>query len=321
MTEIRFSDRDEHSEDFIQALKEGDVEELKKIPKSDLHNHAPLGLRFADFNSRHEGRIPPPPDYMQGIEAMADYLEEIVPFMQERDDLEYMLRGCVQTAFDDGVTVLEASFDCTFLRFYDKNEDYFAFIEDLQDEFAPELELRPDLGVARILSPQEWEEYVPPCLESGVFQGIDLYDQESVNDLDLYRQYYDRARSRDLKIKAHVGEFCSPEQIEETIEALEPEAIQHGIRAVDSENTLKMIEERDITLNICPTSNVRLGAVERLEDHPLPDLYDRDIAVTVNTDDLLIFDSTASGEYLKLFRRGLLSAEELDHIRRIGLAE
>lgn len=319
MSAVKFAERDEYSEDFSQALKQGDKEKIREIPKSDLHNHAPLGVRFKDFNQRHDGEVPPPPDFMQGLEALADYLDRIVGFMNSREEIEFLLHNCLKTACEDGVTVLEASFDATFQRFYEQPRDYFDFIRRLKAEFSPELEFRPELGVARILPADQWDEFVPVCLESGVFQSIDLYDQEAVNNLDLYQKYYRQAHQKGLKIKVHVGEFCGPEQIKETIEVLEPDVIQHGIRAVESEEVLRMIEERDIILNMAPTSNVKLGAVEKIGEHPLPKFYDRGIPVTINTDDLMIFDSSASEEYLKVFKAGLLSAEELDHVRRIGL--
>lgn len=319
MSTVKFSDNDEHSSEFIEALKQGDIQKIKEIPKSDLHNHSPLGVRFRDFSQRHEGEVPPPPDYMNGLEALADYLDRIVGFMNTREEIEFLVDKCLETACEDGVQVLEASIDATFLQFYDSHQEFFAFIRELEEKFFPEMEFRPELGVARILPEESWETYVPPCLESGVFQSIDLYDQESVNNLDLYSKYYRKAHAKDLKIKVHVGEFCEPQQIKETIEELDPEVIQHGITAIESDEVMQMIRERNIILNMAPTSNVKLGAVEKLSDHPLPEFYDRDIPVTINTDDLMIFDSSVSEEFLKVFKAGLLSAEELDHIRRIGL--
>ncbi len=316
---FELSESDEYSSKFKKALKEGDISLLRRIPKSDLHNHAALGMRFSRVQEKFGSDIIPPPDYMQGLEAFADYLADIAFLMDSRENVEFLLTSCLEAAENDGVSLLEASIDATFLSFYPKNEDFFNVISSLKDEFSSSGEFRSDLGVARVMDEDKWERYVPPCIESGVFDGIDLYDIESVNHLSLYENFYQQAEEAGLTLKVHVGEFCSPEQIEETIERLNPDVIQHGITAVKSENTLRMIEERSILLNIAITSNLKLGAVEKISDHPLPEIYRRGIPVTLNTDDLMIFDSSVSEEYLKAYEAGLLEAEELDRMRRLGL--
>ena len=54
-------------------------------------------------------------------------------------------------------------------------------------------------------------------------------------------------------------------------------------------------------------------------DHPIRVLVDNGVRVTINTDDLLIFDSSIENEYLRMYCAGTLSAEQLDEIRRVGL--
>ena len=62
-----------------------------------------------------------------------------------------------------------------------------------------------------------------------------------------------------------------------------------------------------------------LGYAPSYKDHPIKVLYENGVRVTINTDDLLIFDSSIENEYLKLYRAGNLGAEQLDEIRKIGL--
>ena len=58
-----------------------------------------------------------------------------------------------------------------------------------------------------------------------------------------------------------------------------------------------------------------------ISNHPIAQLYRRGVKVTINSDDVLIFDSDVSKEYLRLFQSGCLSAEELDDIRMNGLVK
>jgi adenosine deaminase len=72
-------------------------------------------------------------------------------------------------------------------------------------------------------------------------------------------------------------------------------------------------------LNITPTSNVKLGRVQELKTHPIGELYRSGVDVTLNSDDILIFDSDISKEYLRLYDAETLTADELDDIRLNGL--
>ena len=70
-----------------------------------------------------------------------------------------------------------------------------------------------------------------------------------------------------------------------------------------------------------PTSNVLLGRVESLAEHPIRKLCDGGVKVTVNTNDVLVFGQSVSDEFLNLYRAGLFSAAELDEIRQNGLGD
>jgi adenosine deaminase len=74
-----------------------------------------------------------------------------------------------------------------------------------------------------------------------------------------------------------------------------------------------------VRLNICPTSNLKLGRVARMEDHPIRRLFDAGVRVTVNSDDPLMFGNGVSEEYLALFRAGVMTAAELEAVRLEGL--
>lgn len=76
--------------------------------------------------------------------------------------------------------------------------------------------------------------------------------------------------------------------------------VQHGIAAAKSPVVMRFLAENKIRLNICPTSNVMLGRVERLKDHPIRKHYDAGVNVTVNTDDALVFGATISEEFTNM---------------------
>ena len=88
-----------------------------------------------------------------------------------------------------------------------------------------------------------------------------------------------------------------------------------GIAAAESTAVMNWLADNRIRLNICPTSNVMLGAVADLKSHPIRRLYDHGVEVTINTDDLTIFGQSVSDEYLNLYRAGVFTPDELEEIR------
>ena len=82
---------------------------------------------------------------------------------------------------------------------------------------------------------------------------------------------------------------------------------------------IRFLADNHIRLNITPSSNYLLGRVAELKTHPIAKLYRNGVDVTIGSDDVLIFDSDVSKEYLRLYQCGCLNAEELDAIRINGL--
>ena len=85
--------------------------------------------------------------------------------------------------------------------------------------------------------------------------------------------------------------------------------MQHGIAAVQDENVIEYLIENNIRLNITPSSNVLLGRVSDMAHHPIAQLYHRGVDVTIGSDDVLIFNSDISKEYLRLYQSGCLTKE------------
>lgn len=95
--------------------------------------------------------------------------------------------------------------------------------------------------------------------------------------------------------------------------------VQHGIAAAESDEVMDYLIENKITLNITPTSNFLLGRVSHMKKHPIGTLFRAGVNVTINFDDVLMFGSDVSKEYLTLYDHGVLTAGELDQIRVNGL--
>ncbi|MEM1257606.1 MAG: adenosine deaminase, partial [Bacteroidota bacterium] len=125
---------------------------------------------------------------------------------------------------------------------------------------------------------------------------------------------YKLAKSKGMKTKVHIGEFSNHNTIEEAIDILNPIEIQHGIRSVDSKNTLRKIVDHNIRLNVCPQSNIALGASDNYESHPIRVLFEEGIKFSINTDDFLLFDASISNQYVSLVQHRVFTLEEIKSI-------
>ena len=110
---------------------------------------------------------------------------------------------------------------------------------------------------------------------------------------------------------AHAGEHGGPASIRSALEHCRAQRIDHGIRAIDDPSLVAHLAERGTALDVCPSSNVALGAVPSLEEHPFPQLRAAGVALTVNSDDPPFFGTSLTREYLLLHRTWGLSLEDL----------
>jgi adenosine deaminase len=126
---------------------------------------------------------------------------------------------------------------------------------------------------------------------------IGLGGQEDAFPPELFAELFAEARARGLRAAPHAGEDAGPESVRGAITALRADRIMHGVRAVEDAALVVELAERRIPLDVCPTSNVLLGVAPDYEAHPLRDLWEAGVVVTVNTDDPGFFDCDLAGEY------------------------
>ena len=199
-----------------------------------------------------------------------------------------------------------------------KQGDLTAF-ESAHREIAPEIELRLQIGLSRHCDTAYLEDCLSYFWGCKALYSIDLYGDELAQPIENFKSIYQLAKAEGLRLKAHVGEWGTAADVRRAVACLELDEVQHGIAAAEDPSVVRFLAENHIRLNITPSSNCLLGRVKDLRTHPIAGLYRSGVDVTVNSDDILIFDSDVSKEYLRLYQSGCLSAEELDDIRKNGL--
>jgi adenosine deaminase len=136
---------------------------------------------------------------------------------------------------------------------------------------------------------------------------------------ELFAEIFAAARKAGLHLMAHAGEVVGPASVWGAVNALGCERVGHGIRSVEDPALLEHLLARGIVLDISPSSNVRTGAVPSIEAHPLRQLFDAGIHVTLNTDDPTFFNTTLNDEYRLAARVFGFNADELTTLALNGV--
>lgn len=147
---------------------------------------------------------------------------------------------------------------------------------------------------------------------------LGLAGPEAQSGADLGPVFH-RALDEGLHSVPHAGEATGPASIREAIDVLGAERIGHGFRIVEDEDLVAEVRDRGIPLEVCPTSNVVLRNVSSYEEHPLPQLIEAGLVVTLNSDDPAMFSSPVAGEYEVARRMYGLSDAELAGLARAGV--
>ncbi len=112
-----------------------------------------------------------------------------------------------------------------------------------------------------------------------------------------FAEAFRRAGAAGLKRTVHAGESSGPEGVRDAIELLGADRIDHGVRAIEDPHVVALLVDKRISLGVCPTSNLKLGVVPSIEQHPIERLRQAGVAVSVNTDDPALLDTSLEREY------------------------
>lgn len=119
--------------------------------------------------------------------------------------------------------------------------------------------------------------------------GVGLDSAERDFPPEIFTDVFRLAREAGLKTVAHAGEEGPPEYIRQAVDLLQVSRIDHGIRITEDSALLAEIARRQIPLTVCPLSNTRLCVYASMREHPLLELLDQGLLVTVNSDDPAYF--------------------------------
>lgn len=289
-------------------------------PRGELHVHLEgtirpeVLLRIAKRNDR-----PLPGDTAEGIAALyaftsfdhfLDVWNLTTNCLQTEQDFREITLDYAAQAASHGARYVEAIFSPAERTLRGVTFDalfggYCAGAEEALDAHGVVMRLTPDLfwTVDTDLAEQT-AKWAVRYADRGIV-GLGIGGNEAWAVPRDYERVFAMVREAGLAVVPHAGEVGGPEMVREVMETLKPKRIRHGIGAAADPALLGELKARGIGLDVCPTSNVRTGAVTAIEEVPINTLAQAGVAFSINTDDPAMFGTDLAQEYAIARRQGI----------------
>lgn len=295
-------------------MKPAVLEALRQLPKIDLHRHMEGSLRLETLAeiAREHGIDLPSYDmdelrpYVQFTDDVPDFyrflgkMELLRRFYSAREAVERVAFEAIVDAAQDNVRYLELRFSPAGKQISPEEVMQGVIVAAERAARDYPIQVRLLVTIVRefgVAVAEEMLELAVAYRKMGVV-GIDLAGHEGTHPATPFADVFQRARKNGLGVTIHAGEVGGADNVREAVELLAAQRIGHGVRAIQNPSVVRLLREREITLEVCPTSNLQTGVTHAFTHHPLRDLFHLAVPVTINTDDPSISDTTLTDEYL-----------------------
>jgi len=145
---------------------------------------------------------------------------------------------------------------------------------------------------------------------------VGLDSSEKGHPPSKFQRVFDKARKEGLLVVAHAGEEGPPEYIWEALNLLQVSRIDHGNRSLEDTGLVDELVRRKTPLTVCPLSNLQLKVVHDMALHPIAQMLDKGMMVTVNSDDPAYFGGYINENYLAVANALNLNKEKITQLAR-----
>lgn len=286
------------------------------IPKTEIHCHLEGAIRtqtIIDITREYNLQLPSYEadeldkhvkvyDQLRNLEAVLEAFAIFQNSITSPEVVERIAWELFEDSARQNIRLFEVRFSPDW-AFRGHNLDWDKGLEGiLRAKERAEREFDMSIGLiaitSRSLGPQSCVRTVDWAVRhKGEILGIDLADSERDFPLREFVPQVMKAKDAGLKVTIHTGEDTPASFIKETIELAEPDRIGHGIHSIEDRQVIELIKERGITLEVNPWSNYLTNSVRTIEQHPLKQLFDLGVKVTINSDDPEVLETNVNNEY------------------------
>ena len=286
--------------------------DCKTLPKVELHLHLDCSLSYAVVS-----RLNPAitrEEYLHDFIAparctnLADFLTRAlksIALMQTEEGLRLVTFDVFEQLQRDNVLYAEIRF--APLLHTEKGltaENVVEIVEEATAKASPAtgIEARLILCTLRHFSAEQSLQTVKLVerFKGTQVAALDIAGDEAGCPLDAHIPAFQYAAQNGIPRTAHAGEASGAQSVWETLNALRPSRIGHGVRSIEDPALIAHLRKEHIHLEVCPTSNLQTNIYDSYADHPINRLYDAGLSLSVNTDARTITDISLAQEYEKL---------------------
>lgn len=281
-----------------------DADAFRRLPKAEFHIHLEAAYSYATLRDLHPAwaSLPQTPMFPARYRDFDEFLDQfdiyVRPALSGREAYGRVARAVVRWLGSQGVAYAELSMGANVPeRLGHRLEDVARELREAFGE-SSEVDVALTIAIPRDRPPDENVRLLERWLATaqGLIRAFDVHGYEPGGRLAVQRPAIELARAAGLRLKAHAGEHAGPDSVREALD-LGIGFVNHGVRAAEDPKLLDALARAGVVLHLCPTSNVRLGVVPRIEDLPIAALRDAGVPFTINTDDPLLFGCDLPGEY------------------------
>lgn len=300
--------------DFVQSL-----------PKTETHLHlegaCPLELIQQAAPGKFNG---PPPMWDDAFryDSFDQFMEMYVEFcgavFTSAEAYHQAAKIILQNCADQNCRYVETSFHIGAL--FSSQMSGPELIQAVLDAAPKGLEVRVFMGMCHNDYAGIGKTLIDDCINWEQLAGVDLHGPEYIPMEPWTKNVWQKAAAAGKELKAHAGEFMPASFVRYCIEELGVRRIQHGVRSIEDPSVVDLILEKNVTLDICPISNLKLqvAGIPTMNRHPIRQLFDAGVHCTINSDDPFMFGNTLNEEYYALATDLGFTQAELAQIARNG---
>lgn len=309
---------------------------MHMLPKVDLHRHLEGSLRLQTLTELvRTGTISLPANDTEQLRPLVQITNDPPHFRRFLDKFTVLrkfyhspatifrlTKEAIADAAADNVRYLELRFSPQALA----NERGFALAEvtdwvieatrKASAEYAIQVNLIITLLRHESVQVAEQVAQIATDRQKQGIVGLDLAGDEVHFAPEPFAGIFREARQAGLNITVHAGEWAGANSVRRAIETLGAQRIGHGVRVIEDCDTMELVQEREITLEVCLTSNIQTGVAEGLSQHHLRTLLAFGVQATLNTDDPCVSDTVLSNEYQLALESRLVTYKQL---RQMGV--
>lgn len=301
---------------------------LESVPKAELHIHTEAVITMSSVKKLYKKRFGKAMT-KEEEKALFDYDDLsgfIAAFLKVQDlftdvnDFDLVYNDFAKYLEKNNVKYCEAFFaPSAFVKkgfkYADMVENFSKNIKKIKREKDITIKLLVDVsrtfGLENAQANYEMFKEVP----SPDIIGIGLGGNEIKGPCNLFGPVFVQAHKDGFHAVAHAGEDVGPESVWDAIKILNSERIGHGITTVQDKELVEYVKENKIPLEICPTSNVfTKHFVKTMEEHPVRELFDAGVLVTIGSDDPVFFKTTVNEEYWNLYSKLDFTLSEIEQL-------